>query len=76
MKEKLINFVMEEANKCYSDDFPIQNIEKWIREFFIKYQPERLNPEDTCCKVYYRSDHGVYEKLEKCVCDSPISEDK
>ncbi len=41
MKEELIKYVMEEADKCYSDDFPINNIEIWIREFFDKYQSER-----------------------------------
>jgi hypothetical protein len=43
MEEKLIKYVMEKADQCYSDDFPIQNIEIWIREFFIQYQPERLS---------------------------------
>lgn len=37
---------MEQANKCYSDDFPISNIQIWIREFFEQNQPKRLNPED------------------------------
>lgn len=46
MKEELIKYVMAEANKCYADDFPIPSIEDWIREFFDKYQPERLSPED------------------------------
>ena len=45
MKEELIKYVMEKANKQYSDDFPILHIEVWIREFFDYYQPERLNPE-------------------------------
>lgn len=31
---ELIAYVMERANKCYSDDFPISQIEEWIREFF------------------------------------------
>ena len=30
----LVKHVMEKADQCYSDDFPIQNIEIWIREFF------------------------------------------
>ena len=34
MIEQLIEYVMKRANECYSDDFPIQNIETWIREFF------------------------------------------
>jgi hypothetical protein len=37
MKEELIKFVMEKADKCYSDDFPIPCIEEWIREFFDVY---------------------------------------
>jgi len=43
MKEKLIKYVMEKADQCYSDDFPIRNIEIWIEEFFDQYQPERLS---------------------------------
>jgi|GEM_PF-1893896 hypothetical protein len=38
MNEELIKYVMERANKCYSDDFPIYNIEIWIREFFDQYK--------------------------------------
>ena len=38
MKEELIKYVMGKADQCYSDDFPINNIEIWIREFFDKYQ--------------------------------------
>lgn len=34
MKEELIKYVMERANNCYVDDFPISEIETWIREFF------------------------------------------
>lgn len=38
MKEKiiedLIDFVMTNADKHYSDDFPIDKIEVWIRDFF------------------------------------------
>ena len=60
MKEELIDYVMEKADQCYSDDFPIDNIEVWIREFFDQYQPERLNPEDAV----------------KSVCDSLNSEYK
>jgi len=36
MEEDLIKYVMEKANKCYMDDFPIPEIETWIREFFDK----------------------------------------
>ena len=46
MKEELIKYVMEEADKCYSDDFPIYSIEVWIRKFFDQYQPERSKRED------------------------------
>lgn len=46
MKEELIKYVMEKADKCYSDDFPIENIEMWINEFFDQYQPERSMRED------------------------------
>jgi hypothetical protein len=46
MKEELIRYVMERADQCYADDFPIEHIEVWIREFFNSYQPERLSPED------------------------------
>ncbi len=38
MDEELIKYVMERADKCYSDDFPIGNIEIWIREFFYQYE--------------------------------------
>lgn len=44
-KEKLIEYVMEKANSEFNDDFPIEKIEDWIRDFFSLYQPERLNPE-------------------------------
>ena len=36
MKDQLIKYVMERANKCYSDDFHIGKIETWINEFFDK----------------------------------------
>jgi hypothetical protein len=42
MKEELIKYVMEKADKCYSDDFPISSIEKWIREFFDQHLPPCL----------------------------------
>lgn len=45
MKEELIKFVMEIADKEYSDDFPIYQIPDWINQFFDQYQPKRLNPE-------------------------------
>lgn len=34
--QELVDYVMEKADKCYSDDFPISEIETWIREFFEK----------------------------------------
>ena len=40
MKEELIKYVMEKANKYYSDDFPICEIETWIREYFDQYVSE------------------------------------
>ncbi len=46
MKEELIKYVMEKADQCYSDDFPINNIECWIRDFFDQHQPERSKRED------------------------------
>lgn len=46
MKEELIKYVMEKADKYYSDDFPITDIECWIREFFDQYQPDSSKRED------------------------------
>jgi len=46
MKEELIKYVMDEAGKCYADDFPISLIETWIKQFFDQYQPERSKRED------------------------------
>jgi len=34
VEEELIKYVMERADKQYDDDFPICEIETWIREFF------------------------------------------
>jgi len=31
---ELARFVMEKADQHYSDDFPIADIETWIREYF------------------------------------------
>lgn len=31
-------------------------------------KPDRLNPVDA--RIYTRSDDGIYEKLEPCICDS------
>ena len=64
MKEELIKYVMKKADKCYSDDFPINSIENWIREFFDQYQADRLNPED-----HFRHDM-------KMVCDSQNCDNK
>jgi hypothetical protein len=52
MNKELIKYVMEKANECYADDFPIRNIEIWINEFFDQYQPERSKRED-----FYPEDH-------------------
>lgn len=52
MKEELIKYVMAEADKCYADDFPIHEIENWIREFFNSYQPKRSKREDLCFCEY------------------------
>jgi hypothetical protein len=41
MEEELIKYVMEQANKCYADDFPISEIETWIREFLDKYEEQK-----------------------------------
>lgn len=46
MKAELIKYVMGKAHECYSDDFPIYQIENWINEFFDQYQPERSKRED------------------------------
>lgn len=32
----LVQYVMEMADKWYSDDFPIDHIEVWIRDYFTK----------------------------------------
>lgn len=76
MREELIEYVMRKADGYYSDAFPIMSIEVWIREFFEQYRPERLSPEGTCVKTYYRSDDGKYEPLEPCVSDSLNSTNK
>lgn len=46
MKDELIKFIMERADKEYNDDFPISHIPDWINEFFTQYQPERSKRED------------------------------
>jgi len=76
MKEELIKYVMEEADRCYSDDFPINSIEVWIREFFDQYQPERLNPENTILNSYYGNKFCGGCKEENCICDSLTSTNK
>jgi hypothetical protein len=38
MREELIKYVMAQADKEYSDDFPIANIAIWINEFFDKIE--------------------------------------
>lgn len=87
MKEELIQYVMAEADKCYADDFPIKNIEYWIREFFNQYQPDRLNPEDICEAAKRFRDNPEAQKYfnrvltrnpmpNMNVCDSRICENK
>lgn len=47
MKEELIKFIMERADKQYWDDFPISSIPVWINEFFDQYNKGRhLKNED------------------------------
>jgi len=43
MKEELIRYINAKANLCFSDDFPIDNIEAWIRDFFDSYQEDDGN---------------------------------
>lgn len=38
MKEALIKFIMQKADKEYADDFPITKIPEWVEEFFEKYE--------------------------------------
>jgi len=73
MKEELIKYVMEKADQCYSDDFPIYSIQEWIREFFDLYQAERLNPEAS--KIIT---HPIPDEVKKMFgrCDSPTTEYK
>lgn len=40
MQEELIKYVMHKADQCYNDDFPINDIEVWIREFFDLYNSQ------------------------------------
>ena len=42
--EELIKYVLEKAHECYSDDFPIDKIGIWIREFFEE-ENENNNPD-------------------------------
>lgn len=34
--DDLVKYVMKKADQSYADDFPISNIENWIRDFFNK----------------------------------------
>ena len=38
----LVKYVMERAKERYSDDFPIQKIEEWIREYFPYAEKMRI----------------------------------
>ena len=53
VKEKLIEYVMERADREYQDDFPISRIPEWIEEFFSQYQPERSKREDRYIGGYF-----------------------
>jgi hypothetical protein len=69
MKEELIEYVMGKADQCYSDDFPINNIEIWIREFFDLYQPERSKRED-CEKGIHVHTGFIGENPNEWKCDN------
>lgn len=58
MKEALIEYVMERADKCYADDFPIYKIEEWIEEFFSQ-PPHKTIPQDLIyeCVQKIQRDH-------------------
>lgn len=66
MEEELIEFVMERADACYADDFPIREIETWICEFFDQYQPERLSPKDHCPKCDTRLFDYEKQTIKEC----------
>lgn len=72
MKEKMLQY-LKFYHFCGRDE---EIIKEFIGDFFKHCQPERLNPEDTSVKTYYRSDDGIYEKLESCICDSPNTANK
>jgi hypothetical protein len=59
----------EEYKKC---------MEKFLKEARkIDFsQPERLTPEDASVKIYIRTDDGVWDILEPCICDSPTPDNK
>lgn len=48
--EELIAYVMEEADRCYADDFPIDKIEHWIRDFFSMQNTELYQDIRICRK--------------------------
>ena len=43
--EELIKFINLKTEKEYSDDFPIYEIENWIREFFKQDEEDRIDME-------------------------------
>ena len=45
--------------------------DEWMENAMKNRHRERTNPEDVSSKIYTRSDDGVYEKLEPCICDVP-----
>lgn len=65
MKEELIKYVMEKADVCYADDFPIKNIEIWINEFFDQYRRERSKREDRYIGGYFPPPWNLTEYPEK-----------
>lgn len=66
---------MERANECYQDDFPINEIETWINEFFNQYQPERSKREDFMTYDDYdlkcgcHAEPGVFSRHVDCHLD-------
>jgi hypothetical protein len=64
MKEELIKYVMERADRAFQDDFPIPHIEDWIREFIDQYQPDSSKREDS--QIWHC---GANRIMNDCPCD-------
>lgn len=73
MKEELIKYVMEKADNCYVDDFPITSIEDWIREFFDQYQPERSKRENLCL-CQYCEEKKPFLEIAGLICQQCMNE--